>query len=124
MEFDLSDLHRLTSDLGRVPGKAVPPLTAATRTSARNIRDAMRSDAAGISHAPHFAKAITDEMKPRLGVVGTEIGPDKDLRQGALGNVLYFGTSKNGPVLDLHGPLDREAPKFAKAVGDIIEDIL
>ena len=118
MEFDVSELRQLEADLGRIPGRAVAPMIAATTKSANSIRDEMRSDARGIGHAPHFPNSITADVKVKVGQIEAEIGPDKGLTQGALGNILYFGTSKNGAVLDINGPLDREKEKFAKAVED------
>lgn len=124
MEFDVSELRQLEADLGRIPGRAVAPMIAATTKSANSVRDAMRSDARGIGHAPHFPNSITADVKVKVGQIEAEIGPDKGLTQGALGNILYFGTSKNGAVLDINGPLDREKEKFAKAVEDGIGKLL
>jgi hypothetical protein len=124
MEFDTSEVRRLAADLGRTPGRLVPEVTKATEDSAKRIQRALRADARGIGHAPHFPRSITYEMKPRVGVIGAEIGPDKDLKQGALGNILYFGTSKNGAVLDLNGPPDRERPRLEKDVRKIAGDLL
>lgn len=124
MKWDTSELDGLVKDLGKVPGKAVPVLTGVMKQSSGRVRDQLRADAQGIGHAPHFPKSITDEMKPGLGVIGAEVGPDKDLRQGALGNILYFGTAKNAAVLDINGPLDREEPKLSKAAADALLELL
>lgn len=118
MEFDTSDVLRLAADLGEIPGKAVAPLREIVQASSRRIRDGMRRDARGHAHSPYFPNSITYETKFARGGVESEIGPDKGLKQGALGNILYFGTSKNGPVLSINGPLDAEAPRFQKAVED------
>jgi hypothetical protein len=37
---------------------------------------------------------------------------------------LYFGTSKNAPVLDINGPLHKEEPRLADFIADAAEDIL
>lgn len=125
MEADLSELRQLDSDLGRIPGRAVPPLIKAVTESSGRVRDRMRADASGIGHAPHFPNSITDEVRVKVGQIEAEIGPDKGRTQGALGNILYFGTSKNGPVLDINAPLDAEGPALeqaaAEAVGKLFE---
>jgi hypothetical protein len=88
---------------------------------ALNIKRTMQDDARGIGHAPHFPDSITYETRDRPWGAEGEIGPDKDRRQGALGNILYFGTSKNGPVRNISTGLDAEAPRFEKALADAAE---
>jgi hypothetical protein len=124
IEFDTSEVTELIADCGRVPQKSIPRMTKATEQSSRRIRNQMRSDARGIGHAPHFPRSITDEVSATFGRISAEIGPDKEKKQGALGNILYFGTSKNGPVVDINGPLDREAPRYEKAIADATEGLL
>jgi hypothetical protein len=124
MTFDTSEVLALGADLGRIAGKSVPPLLAAVEKSAAAVERAMRSDAQGHAHSPHFPNSITHDVKAHFGGIEAEIGPDKGLTQGALGNILYFGTSKNGPVLNINGPLDAESPKFQKAVEDAAGKLL
>ena len=116
MEIDTSEVLELAADLGRIAGKSVPPLLAAVEKSAASVQRGMRSEAQGHAHSPHFPNSITHDVKAHFGGIEAETGPDKGLTQGALGNILYFGTSKNGPVLNINGPLDLEAPRFQKAV--------
>lgn len=123
-EFDMSDVLALSADLGKIAGKSVPPLIAAVERSAAAIEAGMRSGAGGHAHLPQFPASITHDVKVRVGGIEAEIGPDKGLPQGPLGNIVYFGTSKNGPVADINGPLDAEAPEFEKAVGDAAGKLL
>lgn len=124
MEFDTSEVLELAADLGRIAGKTVPALLAATEKSAAAVERGMRAEASGHAHSPHFPNSITHDVKAHFGGIEAEIGPDKGLTQGALGNILYFGTSKNGPVLNINGPLDAESPKFQKAVEDAAGKLL
>lgn len=124
MEFDTSEVEKLAADLGRIPGRMVAPMIAAVTKSSTSLRDAMRADAGGIGHAPHFPSSITADVKVKVGQIEAEVGPDKGLTQGALGNILYFGTSKNGAVLDINEPLDAESPKFQKAIEDAAGKLL
>jgi hypothetical protein len=124
VEFDFSEFDDVLADLDKAPGRAVPKLTAATRAASGKIREAMVKDATGIGHAPHFPRSITDEVKFGVGRISAEIGPDKSRKQGALGNILYFGGSKSGPVLDINGPLDQETPAYVKAIEEILGDVL
>lgn len=123
MDLDLSELRQLEDDLGKVPGRAVAPLVGVVTNASTRVRDALRSDASGIGHAPYFPDSITADVKVKVGQIGAEVGPDKSLRQGALGNILYFGTSKNGAVLDINAPLDAEGPKLEKAAADAIAEL-
>lgn len=123
-EFDASDVLRLAIDLENISSNAQKPLRETVQKSARTIRDAMRRDAQGHAHFPHFPSSITFETKENAGSIDAEIGPDKGRTQGALGNILYFGTSKNAPVLNLNAPLDTEAPRFQKAVEDAAKKLL
>ena len=126
MDWDVSEVLELAGDLGRIAGKSVPPLLAAVEKSASAVEKGMRSEASGHAHSPHFPNSITHDVKAHFGGIEAEIGPDKGLTQGALGNILYFGTSKNGPILNINGPLDAEAPNFQKAVesaaGKLLDD--
>ena len=124
IEFDTSDVDKLAADLGRIPGRMVAPMVAAVTKSSHSVQRAMKADASGIGHAPHFPNSITDEVKVKVGLIEAEIGPDKGRTQGALGNILYFGTSKNGPVLNINAPLEGEAPKFEKALADVLGDLV
>jgi hypothetical protein len=53
-----------------------------------------------------------------------EVGPDKAKRQGALGNIIEFGTPKNAPIPGGLPALETEAPRFEKALGELGERLL
>ena len=146
--LDTSQLDRLAADLGKVPARTVAPVAAAVREAATAIRDDLRQVAAlgsrsskgladglslgadgkvrdgrgrfvshggGSGRLPAFPKSITADVRG----LSAEIGPDKNLRQGALGNILYFGTAKTVPVLEHPSrALQRQADPFATAVQD------
>jgi hypothetical protein len=120
VNIDASEVHRLAEDLAQVPVEKLPEVRKSLSKGALNIKNDMRDEAKSSGHYKHFSRSISYD----LDGLEAEIGPDKDKTQGALGNILYFGTSKNAPVLDLFGPAERELPKFAKALGDLGEDIL
>jgi hypothetical protein len=114
--FDMSDVNKLAYDLGKSPAAVVPALGVAVAEAAVTIRDDLRSKAAGHARFPAFPRAITHDVRG----LAAEIGPDKNLRAGALGNILYFGTAKTGPVLESPAAaLERAAPAFEAAVGVI-----
>lgn len=123
-DFDTSELTQLEADLGKIPGRMVKDQIEVVEKSAQRVESAWRHGWSGLSHAPHLANAVTHEVKVRPGEVTGIIGPDKDLRQGALGNVIEYGTSKNTPIPGGGPALKVEEPRLLKAIGDIAEDIL
>lgn len=122
MSVDWSQVERLADELefdAEEVRKKVPPVV---RKGALNIKNDMRRDASGHPTYRYFPLSITyDEIKNGLGA---EIGPDKDLVQGPLGNLLYFGKEKTSGVINISPPLDKEAPRFERALADVAEDIL
>lgn len=127
IDLDGSELNRLVADLREVPENAHDNVRKAIEFTARGIKDTSREFASGIGHAPYYPQAITYDIDDR-GVgdgVSAEIGPDKDRRQGALGNILEYGTVKNAPYAHLGPALDIWTPDLEKglekAAGDALE---
>lgn len=114
-------VRELAADLNEVPAEKGPAFSRIVRRGALNIKDELRNDAKSSGSYRHFHRSISYDMVDDLSA---EIGPDKDRVQGALGNILYFGTSNNAPVLSLEAPLEHEQPRFEQALADEAEDIL
>ena len=122
VRVDGSEVRELSHDLGEVPDRVIPEVKKSVSRGALNIKNDMARDARSDGSYRHFHRSISYDLV-RDGLAA-EIGPDKNRVQGALGNILYFGTSKNAPVLNLGGPLYREAPRFEAALRRIAGDIL
>ena len=120
----MSDADRLANDLAAAPFKAVPLAAAVVKKAAQNVKDHMVNEARSNGTYKHFHRAISYDVRLGFGGIEAEIGPDKDRTQGALGNVLYFGTSKNAPVLDINSGLRAEEEAFAENLADAIERAL
>lgn len=121
---DASEVNRVIADIGRMPGRAVKEGRAVTEKGALNIKNQMRDEATGHPTFPAFPHSWTYDMRYGVGKIEAEIGPDKNLPQGALANLLYFGSSNNGPVLDIESGLRAEAPRYEKALGLMADDLL
>lgn len=120
IRMDASEVARLTASITHASTTAQTGAYAVIAKGAQNIKEGMARDASGIGHAPHFPSSITYDILPRgLRTIAADIGPDKAKRQGALGNILAFGTSKNAPVWSHAAALDREAPKVEAALVDL-----
>lgn len=120
VSMDASEVDRLAAELTGVSWKMVPAIRAVVERGAFNVKREMVKDATGHSHAPAFPRSITYDIRG----LSAEIGPDKNKRQGALANILYFGTSKNAPVINLTAAIEREAPRFEQALADVGRGVL
>lgn len=115
--IDTSDVRKLTADLGKLPGKAVPATRAVLTKAALNVKNDLRqqANASGIAEAKALARFIDYDMRG----LTAEIGPRAE-RAGSFA-FLYFGNSKNGPVLpDPGDALMREAPNLEKYLNAVI----
>lgn len=122
LKVDASEVRELAVDLRDAPAEQIPEIKKVVARGALNIKRDMRDDAKSNSYYQHFHRSITYDKED--GGLAAEIGPDKDKQQGALGNILYFGTSKNGPELSIHGPLEAETPRFRRALGGVLGRVL
>jgi hypothetical protein len=91
---------------------------------AYNIKDYWRAKWGGFRHAPDLPYAVTYDIFDEGDRVRAEIGPDKNKRQGALGNLLEFGSENNAPHPGGSPALDAEGPRFEQAVADLAEKLL
>jgi hypothetical protein len=115
---DTSDVRRLAVELGQVPARAVPALGVLVERAAKGIQDDLRRHARGHARFRSFPSSITYDIRG----LAAEIGPDKSRRQGALGNLLYFGTAKAGPTLEHPGEaLIRALPALEAGCAAVLE---
>lgn len=91
---------------------------------ALNIKNDAKRRVRGLRHAPAYPYAIGYDVGQGLKGPFADIGPDKDKRQGALGNILEYGTVNNPPRPHLGPALDDEAPRFEAALADLGEELL
>lgn len=105
VHIEVVGLEALAGDLGEAMRRAPVECRQAVEVTARKIKDAARSRAAEIGpHAKAYPASISyDIVYANAFVVQAEIGPDKDKAQGALGNLLEFGSTNNAPIPHL-GP--------------------
>lgn len=119
IDFDTGDLIKLSVDMGRTPVVTAAAARAVVQKGSLNIKNQMISEATsvlGSGSARYFPQSITYETRELATSATGIIGPDKARVQGALGNLLYFGTSRDAPVLNLLGPLEAEEPRFIAAL--------
>ena len=118
VRVDTSDLRRLVAELGQAADidDDVRPVV---QRGALNIKQSWRRHWTGLGHAPYVANSVTYDTKASGFKVEAEIGPDKSKPQGALGNLLEYGSLKNAPIPGGAPALAEEAPNFEKALGEV-----
>lgn len=115
-----SDFSKLAADVGTATVWAEEYLRKALSVTARNVRDTARKNATGMAHATAFPYSITYDV----GATGAEIGPDKDRPQGALGNLIEYGSVNNPPQGIMHGALQANEADFERGIDRAVEDAL
>lgn len=115
----IDDLNRLAAELDTAAGVAPEEARKVVAHGAFNIKKDWRQAWTGLAHAPALPYAISYDVRQVGGRVAAEIGPDKDKRQGALGNLIEYGSVNNAPRPGGLPALEREAPRFEKAMEDL-----
>jgi len=119
-----SGLRDLTADLSRAASRSIDVVKSVLKRGAQNIKTALVDDARSSPHFKGMAGSITYDRTGFASRVGYEIGPDKDLRGGALGNIAYFGTPRGGGTLDLDAPLADEEPRLVTSLAQALQGLL
>lgn len=113
--FDMRDVRRLERHLARSIPRVRKEARQVTMRGAVNVKNNWRANARASSgkHAKHYPRAVGFDFAaygPDLWMA--TIGPDKAGPQGALGNLLEYGSVKNPPHNDGGRALDAEMPQF------------
>jgi hypothetical protein len=135
--IDSSDFSRLVGDVSRLPVEAQRFLPQALEVTAGKVRDTARKNATGMEHAPAFPQSITYDFVGDSHGGGTlgafiggrgardyaiEVGPDKDRPQGALGNLIEYGSVNNAPQGIMHGALQEHEGDLARGAAKAVDD--
>lgn len=125
----MDDLRSLAFDFAQAPRKAQRETVGVLDAAALRVKNEWRDNArqsAG-SHAPAYPNSISYDFllgAALRGAAEVEIGPDKTRPQGALGNLIEFGSVNNPPHNDGGRALREEIPRFEKALADSTLDAL
>lgn len=120
VDFTADGLDRLVVDLGKAGRKVTLGSAKVMAVGARKIRDGMREDFTGHAHAPAIPRAVDYTVTG----LAFEVGVNKNGPQGALGNLLAFGSSNNAAVVDHTAAMRRELPSLQRYLADVAEDAL
>ncbi|CAM5681377.1 MULTISPECIES: hypothetical protein [Streptomyces] len=118
MTADVRELQRTAVALRSAPARAEQQMTSIVTRGALSIKKTWAATAAATAgrHARHYPRSISYDVLPIPGGASAEIGPDKARKQGALGNLLEFGSVHNRPHNDGGRALAAEAPRFTAHV--------
>lgn len=112
----LYDLEQVLADSARTAPAEVRKVVA---RGALNIKTDAKRRVGQLAHAPAYPSSITYDTRLTPGGAVAEIGPDKAKRQGALGNLLEFGSVNNPPHPHMAPAGDAERPRFERALEDL-----
>ena len=120
MGAQVSGLAELKADLRHGSDQCVEEVAKVVKKGAQNVKDDIRARWSGMRHAPYLAAAVSYDGPSVDGTtVRTEVGPDKDRPQGALGNLLEYGSVNNAPRPAVVPAGDAEEPRLAQALEDL-----
>lgn len=119
------DLARLAADFQHAGFKAGAVAYEVVEHGAVNVKKGWRERWSGLDHAPRIPAAIGYDMRIYFGSgIEASIGPDKNAPQGALGNLLEYGSVNNAPIPGGAPALEAEGPGFERALADAAERLL
>ena len=122
VSMDVLGGRELAATLGVVSGAVTVAARGVVERGGLGVKRAWAENARSTAGAAarHYPDSISYDMRG----LEVEVGPDKGKTQGPLGNLLEYGSSHNPPHWDGQRALDDEAPKFEKALNDMLGDML
>ena len=122
VEIDASELREFSTELGKVPTKVVTGVRPAVVKAGVNMKNQLREE---MDKSKHFKASRSIDFDISDGGLAVEVGPRKG-KPGSIANIAYFGGANGGggTVPDPRGALDAEAPRFEKALTDLVGEIL
>ena len=124
LRVDRGDLDRWVAKMDQAISDTPNEAAKVVAKGALNIKNGARQRISGHPSAPAYPSSITYDTWMGLRGPMAEIGPDKNRRQGALGNILEYGTVKNAPIPHIKPAADEELPRFEAAMEDLAGRVL
>lgn len=125
MDFDASELRTLAADITKAGARVLPDVEKVVFKGAVNVKKRMQEELQSSTHFKSIASSVDFDIETAPNGVSAEIGPKHGAGEpGNLANVAYFGTSRGGGTVDFMKPLAEEAPRFEKAIGDVLKNVL
>lgn len=117
--WEYHDLQRLAREFDEALTDDMTAVRAVVARGALNIKTDARRRISGHPHSPAYPSSITYDIRVGPTSAEAEIGPDKQRRQGALGNILEYGTVHNAPIPHIRPAAEQELPRFERALEEL-----
>lgn len=125
MGADASELRSFAADLGKSGARVLKDAEKVVFKGAMNIKNGMMEEMRGSRHFKSLSRSIDFDIEARPNGVEAEIGPKSGSGEaGNLANIAYFGSSRGGGTVDFMKPFEDEVPRFEKAIGEVLKDVL
>jgi hypothetical protein len=124
LRFDDAQIQGLSRDIRRAILRHPDKVRSALQFSAHEIKQDARRRIDGHPSAVHYPNSIDYDVDRTVLGFRAEIGPDKARTQGALGNILEYGTRNNAPLPHLGPALEAEIPGLVRAIQRIADGTL
>lgn len=117
VRVDVSELLGLEKDLRSAASDVVGEVRAVVSKGALNVKRDWQQAWSGHPHISGLPRTISYDTDVLKDTIVAEIGPEKTRAgQAPLGNVIEYGTVNNPPIPGGAPALDREEPRFEKAL--------
>lgn len=115
----MPDLDDLAHDLDGAASEAARQVRPVIARGALNVKTDWKRRWQGLSNAPALPAAITYDTRLTPTGAAAEIGPEKEKRQGDLGNLIEYGSVNNRPHPGGRPAAEAEEPRLARALEDL-----
>ena len=126
IDINLTEVTVLASQVEGFRQRLGPAMKDVTSKGALNIKNAARDSIMAQTrhiYVKQYPNSISYTLtKSTQTMVEAEIGPDKNKPQGALGNLLEYGTSRVPPRPHLNPALDAETPNYEQYMAEAAEN--
>ena len=116
MSLVITGLTEVAGDFAAAAARLEVNAVTAVAVTARKVQQDARERIRGHKYLPRYPTSISYDVRRTVEGVEAEIGPDKGRAQGALGNILEFGTVKNGPLPHLGPALEANADDAERGI--------
>lgn len=114
--FDGSELAYIATSIDKASAVAAAETAKVVAKGALNIKDGARRRVAGLRHARRYPNSIDYDLYVTGRGAIADVGANKNKPQGALGNLLEYGSVKNAPIPHIAPAAAEEMPRFEAAM--------
>ncbi|MEU8371447.1 hypothetical protein [Micromonospora tulbaghiae] len=119
MSVEHYGFRELAADLHSAAANAADEAEKVVKKGALNVKRDAAKRVTGLSHLPHYPRAIGYDVTRKGPVTEALVGPDTNKRQGSLGHLIELGSPTSAPRPHMLPAGDAEEPRFAKAMEDL-----